>query len=88
MDHTNLYINGTWRDGSDGARFDVINPADETVLASVAFRNQDRPQVRRLVWEYDGPTCTVEYELWNPQDQPVYTRTLTRMATLSDVRIS
>ena len=36
MDHTNLYINGEWREGSEGERFDVINPADETVLASVA----------------------------------------------------
>lgn len=33
---TKLYINGTWRDASDGATFDVLNPADETVLASVA----------------------------------------------------
>ncbi len=36
MEHTDLYIDGTWREGSDGERFDVINPADETVLASVA----------------------------------------------------
>ncbi|MGP9821510.1 NAD-dependent succinate-semialdehyde dehydrogenase [Salinarimonas sp. NSM] len=36
MDHTDLYIDGTWRPGSEGERFDVINPADETVLASVA----------------------------------------------------
>lgn len=33
---TQLYINGTWRDASDGATFDVLNPANETVLASVA----------------------------------------------------
>jgi succinate-semialdehyde dehydrogenase/glutarate-semialdehyde dehydrogenase len=33
---TDLYIDGGWRAGSDGARFDVINPADESVLASVA----------------------------------------------------
>jgi succinate-semialdehyde dehydrogenase / glutarate-semialdehyde dehydrogenase len=36
MEHTDLYINGTWRPGSEGTRFDVLNPADETVLASVA----------------------------------------------------
>jgi len=36
MEHTDLYIDGTWRPGSDGTRFDVLNPADETVLASVA----------------------------------------------------
>ncbi|ASP22145.1 NAD-dependent succinate-semialdehyde dehydrogenase [Antarctobacter heliothermus] len=34
MDHTDLYINGQWHKGSD--RFDVINPATEAVLASVA----------------------------------------------------
>jgi len=33
---TNLYIGGEWRDASDGGRFDVYNPADEEVLASVA----------------------------------------------------
>lgn len=31
-----LYIGGQWRPGSEGARFDVLNPADESVLASVA----------------------------------------------------
>ncbi len=36
MKHTNLYINGAWREGAAGARFDVINPATEAVLASVA----------------------------------------------------
>ncbi len=34
MDYTDLYINGTWHKGSE--RFDVINPATEEVLASVA----------------------------------------------------
>ncbi len=33
---TQLLIDGQWRDGSDGARFDVENPADEEVIASVA----------------------------------------------------
>lgn len=36
MDFTDLYINGQWVPGADGTRFDVINPADEQVLASVA----------------------------------------------------
>ncbi|MGY6708233.1 MAG: NAD-dependent succinate-semialdehyde dehydrogenase [Rhizobiaceae bacterium] len=36
MQHTDLYIDGTWRPGADGDRFDVINPATETILASVA----------------------------------------------------
>lgn len=31
-----LYINGQWRDAADGQTFDVINPADETVLTDVA----------------------------------------------------
>ncbi len=31
-----LYINGQWQDASDGGTFDVLNPADETVLTSVA----------------------------------------------------
>ena len=34
MDHTDLYIDGAWRKAD--ARFDVINPATEAVLASVA----------------------------------------------------
>ncbi len=34
MDYTDLYINGAWHKTAE--RFDVINPATETVLASVA----------------------------------------------------
>ncbi len=34
MEFTDLYIDGTWRESSE--RFDVINPATEDVLASVA----------------------------------------------------
>ncbi|WP_349368763.1 NAD-dependent succinate-semialdehyde dehydrogenase [Salinarimonas sp.] len=41
MDHTDLYIDGAWRPGSEGERFDVINPADESVLASVASATTD-----------------------------------------------
>lgn len=36
MKNTDLYINGQWHPGSEGQRFDVINPATEQVLASVA----------------------------------------------------
>jgi succinate-semialdehyde dehydrogenase/glutarate-semialdehyde dehydrogenase len=36
MQHTNLYIDGQWRDAAGADRFDVINPATEEVLASVA----------------------------------------------------
>ena len=31
-----LYINGAWRPASDGGTFEVLNPADETVLTTVA----------------------------------------------------
>jgi succinate-semialdehyde dehydrogenase/glutarate-semialdehyde dehydrogenase len=33
---TDLYIGGRWRPASDGARMDVIDPATETAVASVA----------------------------------------------------
>ncbi len=36
MEHTNLYIDGQWRNAKSGERFDVINPATEEVIASVA----------------------------------------------------
>ncbi|MGB3313806.1 MAG: NAD-dependent succinate-semialdehyde dehydrogenase, partial [Albidovulum sp.] len=36
MFQTDLYIDGQWRPGASGTRFDVINPATEEVLASVA----------------------------------------------------
>lgn len=34
--HTKLYIDGAWREAANGERFEVFNPADETVLASVS----------------------------------------------------
>ncbi|WP_116134655.1 NAD-dependent succinate-semialdehyde dehydrogenase [Tropicimonas sp. IMCC34043] len=36
MDFTDLYINGEWRNGANGQRFDVLNPATEAPIASVA----------------------------------------------------
>lgn len=36
-----LFIGGTWRDASDGAEFDVFNPADEQVLARVSSATVD-----------------------------------------------
>ena len=36
MEYTDLYINGSWEKGTKDERFDVINPATEEVLASVA----------------------------------------------------
>ncbi|CTQ56346.1 Succinate-semialdehyde dehydrogenase [NADP(+)] GabD [Roseibium album] len=41
MKHTDLYINGEWREGSGEKRFDVVNPANETVLSSVASATLD-----------------------------------------------
>ncbi|MFK7893156.1 MAG: NAD-dependent succinate-semialdehyde dehydrogenase [Granulosicoccus sp.] len=41
MDYTNLYINGQWRNASSGERFDVINPATEEPIASVASADID-----------------------------------------------
>ena len=34
--HSDLWIGGAWREGAAKERFDVVNPADEAVLASVA----------------------------------------------------
>jgi len=33
---TGLFINGAWREASDGGRFEVTDPATETVIATVA----------------------------------------------------
>ncbi|WP_213451916.1 aldehyde dehydrogenase family protein [Rhizomonospora bruguierae] len=34
--HTDLYIDGQWRPGSDGRRFDVVDPADLSTIAGFA----------------------------------------------------
>ena len=36
MDYTDLYIDGQWREGASSTRFNVLNPATEEVIASVA----------------------------------------------------
>lgn len=41
MHHTQLYINGEWRDASDGSTAPVYNPADESVLAEVATATEE-----------------------------------------------
>jgi succinate-semialdehyde dehydrogenase/glutarate-semialdehyde dehydrogenase len=38
---TDLWIGGKWRKASDGARFDVIDPATENTIASVASASVD-----------------------------------------------
>ena len=45
MEHTNLYINGDWVSGSAGACFDVYNPADESILASVSSAELEDAQL-------------------------------------------
>ena len=41
MDYTDLYIDGFWQSGTENKLFDVINPADETVITSVASASVD-----------------------------------------------
>jgi len=41
MNYTDLYIDGVWKSGTENKRFDVINPADETVITSVASASVD-----------------------------------------------
>ena len=36
IEHTDLYIDGRWRPAASGERFDVVNPTDESIIASVA----------------------------------------------------
>ena len=38
---TDLWIGGTWRKSSDGQRFDVIDPATENIITSVASATVD-----------------------------------------------
>ena len=38
---TDLWIGGKWRKASDGQRFDVIDPATENVITSVASASVD-----------------------------------------------
>ena len=41
MNYTDLQIDGVWKSGTENKRFDVINPADETVITSVASASVD-----------------------------------------------
>ena len=43
-----LYINGKWLPSEDGQRFDVVDPASEDVIASVASGNIE--DARKAVW--------------------------------------
>ncbi|TNB48982.1 NAD-dependent succinate-semialdehyde dehydrogenase [Martelella lutilitoris] len=62
MDFTNLYIDGSWREAASGERFDVINPATEEVLASVASadtadadRALDAAEKAMALWQAKKP---------------------------------
>ena len=39
---TDLYIGGKWRPSSDNSRFDVIDPATENKIASVASASGEK----------------------------------------------
>ena len=43
---TDLWIGGKWRKASDGGRFDVIDPATERKIASVASATVDDAKPR------------------------------------------
>ena len=45
---TDLWIGGKWRKASDGARFDVIDPATENKIASVASASVDDAKARSM----------------------------------------
>jgi succinate-semialdehyde dehydrogenase/glutarate-semialdehyde dehydrogenase len=38
--HADLFIDGRWRSGSDGRRFDVVDPADRSVVARFAVASE------------------------------------------------
>ncbi|WP_240907340.1 NAD-dependent succinate-semialdehyde dehydrogenase [Paludisphaera rhizosphaerae] len=40
---TRMYIDGAWREGTGGKTLPVINPADESVVADVAWAEGDEP---------------------------------------------
>ena len=53
---TDLWIGGKWRKASDNARFDVIDPATENVITSVASasRRQGRRRVKNAFEGWAG----------------------------------
>ena len=52
---TDLWIGGQWRKASDGKRFDVIDPATESTVASVASATvDDAKDWPKLIWILDA----------------------------------
>src|SRR6185312_10704099 len=44
---TDLFVAGDWTESGDGARFDVLDPADRSLVATVASATRD--DVRRAI---------------------------------------
>ncbi|WP_342319373.1 NAD-dependent succinate-semialdehyde dehydrogenase [Corynebacterium mayonis] len=62
-----LYINGEWREGSSGETFDVVNPATEEVIATMASGTRedsiaalDAAHAARQQWERTAPRTRAE----------------------------
>ena len=72
-----MYVNGKWTDSSSGETFDVVNPATETVLSSIAAgspQDIDRA-VAAARAQFDGGE-------WSKMPGPQRSRLLYRLADL------
>jgi acyl-CoA reductase-like NAD-dependent aldehyde dehydrogenase len=72
-----MYVNGKWTDSSSGETFDVVNPATESVLASISAgsaRDVDRA-VAAARAQFDGGE-------WSKVPGPQRSRLLNRLADL------
>ena len=49
---TGLYIDGAWRAASDGAAMDVLDPASEEVIASVASASVEKQPWWKSFWPF------------------------------------
>ncbi len=58
-----LFIDGVWREGSDGTRVTVINPATEEVFASVSWGT---PEDARLAVDAAQRALSGEWASWTP----------------------
>ncbi len=58
-----LFINGAWREGSDGAKVPVVNPATEEQFAEVSWGNA---QDANLALEAAQNALSGEWSTWSP----------------------
>lgn len=58
-----LFIDGVWREGSDGARVPVLNPATEEVIAEVSWGT---PEDANLALEAGQKALSGEWSTWSP----------------------